>query len=285
MNRLVIRTMKKNDISFAARCTSGEGWLTETGQDFREFLEHDARGCLIAEWKGRRCGICIATRYGDRGFIGEMIIRPAFRGKGLGSQVFRRAVDYLLKEGCRSISLDAVPRAASLYEAFGFKKICRSLRFSGSLSGAPSSRVRAMRSEDFAAVCSLDRNAFGADRSFFLRKRLGENPELANVRIDDDRITGYIFGRRRDTLIWAGPWWVERISGGGAELLQSFALGAQGAAISLGILEKNAGAVALVRALGFEDKPEASLRMVRGAVEDAPGLSPDLFAIGTPAKG
>jgi ribosomal protein S18 acetylase RimI-like enzyme len=285
VNRLAVRTMKKNDINFAARCTSGEGWLTETGQDFREFLEHDASGCLIAEWDGRRCGICIATCYGGKGFIGEMIIRPSFRGKGLGSQVFSRAVDYLLKRGCRSVSLDAVPRAASLYQAFGFRKICRSLRFSGSLSGFPSSRVRAMRSEDFAAVCALDRNAFGADRSFFLRKRLAENPGLANVRIANDRITGYIFGRRRASLIWAGPWWVERKSGDGAELLQSFALGAQGKTISLGILETNAGAVALVRALGFKEKPEASFRMVRGAVEDAPGLSPDLFAIGTPAKG
>jgi hypothetical protein len=41
----------------------------------------------------------------------------------------------------------------------------------------------------------------------------------------------------------------------------------------------------LVRELGFEEKSAASIRMVMGNVGEAPGLSPDLWAIGSAAKG
>jgi ribosomal protein S18 acetylase RimI-like enzyme len=277
--------MREDDLNFAAGCTAVEGWLAETREDFEGFLRYDARGCLIAEWDGQRAGICMATRYGGKGFIGEMIIRKEFRSRAIGPVLFARAVEYLHKQGCISISLDAVPRAVLFYESFGFRKICRSLRFYHNLSGSQSPWVRAIDAADFSTVCSLDEQAFGADRSFFLYRRLAIYPDLANIQTSNGEIEGYIFGRRRGSIIWAGPWWAKKNTGHQEALLQGLALKAANAEIHLGVLELNTNAATVVRSLGFQEKPRASVRMVLGSVRDALGLSPELYAIGTPAKG
>jgi len=288
MSRMIsplIRTMRSDDLEFAAQCTAGEGWSTETRQEFEGFLAYDAQGCFIAEWEGRKAGICMAVCYKTKGFIGEMIVRPEFRAKGLGPRLFNQAIGYLQMQGCRSISLDAVPRAASFYESVGFRRIGRSLRFSKRIVQRAASPVRPMGTVEFDRVCSLDRRAFGADRMFFLQRRLMLYPELASTRLEDGEITGYIFGRRTDAQLWAGPWWVADDAEDPAALLVEFGRGLQASEISLGVLENNTRAVTLVRELGFEEKSAASIRMVMGDAEEAPGLSPDLWAIGSAAKG
>jgi len=281
----LIRTMRSDDLDFAAQCTAAEGWHTETKQEFEGFLAYDNQGCFIAEWESRKAGICVAVRYGTKGFIGEVIVRPEFRAKGLGPRLFNQAVVYLQKQGCTSISLDAVPRAASFYESFGFRRICRSLRFSKRIVQRVAPPVRSMGTVEFDRVRSQDRRSFGADRSFFLRRRLMLYPELAGTHKEDGEISGYIFGRRTGVRLWAGPWWVAGDAVNPTSLLVEFGRGLGASEISLGVLEANTRAVTLARELGFKEKSAASIRMVMGDAGEAPGLSPDLWAIGSAAKG
>jgi len=285
LDLLGIRTMVEADLDFVASCAAAEGWLTETREEFENFLTGGPQGCLIAEWEGRRAGVCVATCYGRQGFIGELIVQRTFRGKGLGPQLFERTVHYLQNRGCRLISLDSVPRAASFYASFGFRKICRSLRFKGRIQGGSCPAVRPMKTKDFFRVCDLDQQAFGADRSFFLGRRFLTEPELAKIHIENEQILGYIFGRRRGAVLWAGPWWVSPASADKAALLQDVALEAAQREISLGVLETNAQAAALLRSLGFQEMHAPSIRMTLGAGGPGVGLSPELFAIGTAAKG
>lgn len=285
MKQLIIRTMRHDDLDFAASCTAAEGWHSETRQEFEGFLAYDAQGCFVAEYEGRRAGICVAVRCGTKGFIGELIVRPECRGKGLGRQLFSQALAYLQRRGCTSISLDAVPRAVSLYESFGFRRICRSLRFSKKINQEATPPMKPMSTEDFNRICSLDKRAFSADRSFFLLRRLMLYPELARVQSKDGEISGYIFGRRKGAQLWAGPWWVADDADDPAALLVEFGRELRASEIGLGLLEANARAAALVRRLGFQEKSAASIRMVWGNVNDAPGLSLDLWAIGSAAKG
>ncbi len=281
----MIRTMAEADLDFAASCAAAEGWLTETREEFETFLASDAPGCLIAERDGRRGGVCIASCYGRQGFIGELIVLRAFRGNGLGPQLFSRAVDYLQNRGCRLISLDSVPRATSFYASSGFRKVCRSLRFRGRIQGESRPTVRPMTSKDFFRACDLDQQAFGADRSRFLGRRFVDDPQLAKVHIENEQIVGYIFGRRRSAVMWAGPWWVSPAAVDKAALLHTLARDAGELEINLGVLETNKEAVALLRSLAFQEKPASSIRMIFGAGEEGVGLSPELYAIGTPAKG
>jgi ribosomal protein S18 acetylase RimI-like enzyme len=280
-----IRTMRREDAEAAARWTGEAGWATEVREEFDLFLGHDAAGCFFAESGGRPAGVCVATSYGDMGFIGELLVDKAFRGGGVGPALFDRAIAYLNALDCRSISLDAVPRAVFYYMSRGFRVVCRSLRLLGVPSASVGEGVRPVTAADLPAIYEIDRRAFGGDRSFFLERRLGLAPELAWLKVSDGRIAGYVFGRRLPDLAWAGPWWADPDDPDPGALLAAFAVGAGTPEVRLGVLGSNARALALVTALGLVAGPRPSYRMVLNGGGGSPGLDPSLLAIGTAAKG
>lgn len=281
---LTIRGMRRGDAAHAARWAEVEGWATEVAEEFELFLEHEAAGCFLAESGGRPAGVCVATSYGDAGFIGELLVDPACRGGGAGPALFDRAVAYLEGRGCRTVSLDAVPRAVPFYETRGFRPVCLSLRLRGALSGWIEPGIRPVTAADLPAIRGIDRRAFGGDRSFFLERRASLYPDLAWLKTSAGRVTGYVFGRRRQGFAWAGPWWSDPDDPDPASLLAAFASGAGGAEVRLGVLEANDLAVTIVFALGFTAGPKPSLRMVRGEGGTL-GADPSLLAVGTAAKG
>ncbi len=277
--------MTGSDLDFAASLTAGEKWVTETREEFEGFLEHDPAGCWVGEFEGLPAAVCVGTVYGDRGYVGEMIVVPGLRPLGFGREMFGHVIDDMKRRGCRSISLDSVPRASAFYESVGFRPVCRSLRLTKALSGAQTEKVRPMAPSDLDEVLAIDRKAFGADRSFFLRRRLKLYPELSSVQFENGGLTGYLFGRRRGGLVWAGPWWVSPGTSDPSALLRAFGAGTGASDLLMGVLESNTTAVSLARALGLRERGHASVRMVLGDPVAAIGLSPDLMAIGSAAKG
>ena len=279
-----VRPMQHSDLDFAAACTAAEGWISETRQVFEGFYAHDPNGCLFAEIDGRPIGICVATPYGESGFIGELIVLPEMRGRGVGSQLLAHAIETLHHRGVQNIFLDGVSAAVPLYERAGFRKVCRSLRFSGVIQGTPHPHVRAMCAGDLEAVCDLDCQAFSADRSFFLQRRLSLYPKLCKVLERDGGIAGYIMGRRGTEWASAGPWVVRPDIDRPGDLLESLAMEVGGLGLGVGVLETNTDAVGTVRLLGFAERADPPWRMVLG-LSGHLGSSNMCYAVGSPAKG
>jgi ribosomal protein S18 acetylase RimI-like enzyme len=284
IENLVIRSMKADDLDFAASCTAAEEWVSEDRSTFESFFQHDPNGCLIAEQHGKPLGICIATSYGHSGFIGELIVQPAARGQGLGATLLNWGVAYLHSQGAATIYLDGVLEAVPLYERIGFKKICRSLRFSGKLKGKRHPAVRLMKKSDLPAVFELDRRMFGADRSFFLARRLEVFPQLCQVLMENETLGGFIMGRQGDDWVSASPWVVSDNTLDPQRLLESLVCENKGIPISAGILASNKTAVNLVRKLGFTSRRKSPWRMALGTSADL-GASIYCLAIGSAAKG
>ena len=281
---MIIRPMEPADLDFAASCTAAEGWATETRVELEGLFAHDPRGCLLAEVEGRRAGICVATGYDAFAFVGELIVAKELRGRGVGRALLEHAIAYLEGRGLRSVCLDGVPAAVPLYERLGFRRVCRSLRFSGRVRGGLRPQVRRLRAEDLPAVQALDRQAFGADRAFFLRRRLEVYPELGWALEAGDGIAGFILGRRGRGVVAAGPWVVRPEVARPADLLESLTAAAGEIDLSVGVLESNAAAVATLRALGLAERVEPPWRMVRGPAV-APAGQALAYAIGSAAKG
>jgi ribosomal protein S18 acetylase RimI-like enzyme len=282
--RWIIRSMQMADLAFAAECTAAEGWASETYATFEGFYQHDPNGCFLAELAGRPAGICIATPYGRSGFVGELIVRPEARGRGIGAALLNHAVEYLRRHGAVTVYLDGVVKAVPLYERNGFRKICRSLRFSGTLGGESRSDVRAMRTDDLPAVFALDRQAFGVDRSFLLARRLQLFQDLCQVMVEDGKLTGYILGRRGEGWAAAGPWVIAQEARAPLRLLESLARQVGDVSISVGVLETNRRAVELIRSLGSAVRQDSPWRMALGPSGDL-GASPLCFAVGAAATG
>ncbi|NJD59792.1 MAG: hypothetical protein C3F13_16775 [Anaerolineales bacterium] len=279
-----IREMHEADLDFAAECTANEGWLSEDRTTLEGSIKFDPHGCFIAEQNNRPAGMCIATQYGKSGFIGELIVHSDQRGKNLGARLLKQSIAYLKEGQAETIYLDGVLKAVPLYEWHGFRKVCRSWRFSANLDGRSSRNVRPMKVADLEQVCELDMAAFGADRSFFIRRRLEIYPELSYVMEENEKINGYITGRGYPERLYAGPWIVEEKIENPQDLLLSLALQARGRPISVGVLDVNLKACALVRSLGFEARDDSPWRMSLGWPDDL-GTSPTCFAIGSAAKG
>ena len=284
MNNLAIYQMVPEDLPLAASYTSAEGWLSEDLITFKGFYQHDPAGCLLARLEGQPVGIGVATSYGESGFIGQLIVRPDFRGQGIGAKLLEHAINYLRVQGAKTIYLDGVPNAVSLYERYGFRKVCRSLRYSGVINAMQDRGIRPLLAKDLPSVYLLDRQAFGADRSDFLAHRLRYYPNLCKVIVDGDHVSGFILGRQGDRWFAAGPWVVSNRTSRPESLLESLACEAGETPLNLGILESNRRRVELVASLGFEARPDPPWRMALGPSKDL-GASPTCLAIGSAAKG
>jgi len=284
LNHFSIRQMRKDDLAYAAECTSAEGWVSEGLTTLEGFYLRDPHGCCLAEIDQQPVGVCIATSYGRSGFIGELIVKPEARGRGVGAQLLNRGMQILCDQGAEAIYLDGVLRAVDLYERHGFRKLTRSWRFSGQLPGKLHPQVRLMSADDLEQVLKLDESYFGADRSFFLRRRFQLFPDLSYVLMHGSEITGYILGRQGTGWLSAGPWVVREQSANIEALLHAIALHAEDISISLGVLDTNREALELLRSFGFAERSDSPWRMVWGKGGDL-GASPGCYAVGSAAKG
>ncbi len=281
---LLIREMRREDLDFAARCTAAEGWVSEGLSTLEGFFLYDPHGCFLAEILGQPVGICFAVSYAKSGFIGELIVVPEAREKGVGARLLNHAVHFLSLRGAEAVYLDGVLKAVELYERNGFHKVTRSWRFAGQIPGKLHQSVRQMSAGDLLAVSKLDRSFFGADRSFFLSRRFQLFPELSYVMVDGDQISGFILGRSGAEWLSAGPWVVKERLENLQALIQAIALHAAGKAISLGILDLNRQAIDLVHSLGFVERNDSPWRMVWGKGGEL-GASSQCYAVGSAAKG
>jgi GNAT superfamily N-acetyltransferase len=276
--------MVPSDLGFAARCAIDVGWASTTEEQFAAFLAYDPEGCFVAEEKGARIGICIAINYGEFGFVGNLIVVKEMQGRGVGRQLLDRAIAYLHGCGTSDILLDSVPAAVSLYERAGFSHVCPSLRFSGPIRGQVTPQVREIQARDLEAVRELDREAFGADRWFFLEHSWSLYPRLGKVLEQEGEIAGFILGQAGHGVVGVGPWVARPGTESAGLLLRSLAEAANGLPLSLGVLETNVAAVQFIRSLGMKEKQPPSYRMALRPSAHV-GSSPQCWAVGSPAKG
>jgi ribosomal protein S18 acetylase RimI-like enzyme len=276
--------MQASDLAFASSLTLGEGWHSETLEEFQGFYAHDPDGCLIAEQAGRRVAIGVATAYADLGFLGQIVVASELRGQGIGDRMVGALLACLRSRGVRSVYLDATRAGVPLYEAHGFRKVQPSLRYAGKLRGAAHAYVRPMREADLQAVCALDRQWWGADRGFFLQRRWRLHPDLCHVLEQDGAVQGYVMARRRGEKLWIGPWCAAARVEEPEALLGALAEPGATVQVHAGVLASSARAIRAFDRLELAPGAEPPWRMVHGP-DAALGQGSEVLANGTSAKG
>ena len=280
---VTFQTMTTDDQEFFLGLIDTVGWgLTEA--DYRRMLEFSPGGMFKATVGGVDVGVVVTVEYGDAAWVGNLVVAPGARGRGVGEALMRRAMDHLLGRGVRSIRLDSVRKAIPLYRRLGFREEYWSLRYSGKASRSRVAGVEPTLGRDLDAVEELDRAYFRARRGRLLRLVYEAYPGLCYAYWEGGTLTGYIMAKDGSDSFRVGPWICRPGHVEAAEaLLRSVMNKRVGEAVWVGCPEGNRSSVAVLTRNGFTALP-SSLRMcfgVCGVHEDVGGV----YGLGGPDKG
>lgn len=193
-----IRAMTGEELPLAMEWAAREGWNPGL-HDAACFYAADPDGFLLGELAGEPIGCISAVRYGNEfGFIGLYIVRPEFRARGFGIQLWRAAMERLAG---RNVGLDGVVAQQANYAKSGFRLAFRNVRYLGVVNRAAENDelprgVIAASAVPFAEVAAYDHAIFPAPRDAFLKSWLMQPEAGAFVAVEEKGLGGYVVVRR-----------------------------------------------------------------------------------------
>ena len=193
-----VRPMTRDEVDLLVEWAALEGWNPGL-HDADAFWSADPDGFVAAEHDGEVVGGGSIVTHGPRyGFMGFFIMRPEFRGQGLGRELWftrrNRLLDRL--EPGAAIEMDGVFAMEPFYAAGGFVTQHRDLRFGGTATahdGAPAGAIHVVNAADvpFEVIEAYDRAHFAGERTAFLRRWLAPPDGHALAVADADGCRGY----------------------------------------------------------------------------------------------
>jgi GNAT superfamily N-acetyltransferase len=186
---LTIEPMTQKEVDIAIAWAQKEGWNPGI-HDAECFYHADPNGFYAAKLDGEIAGTISLVKYpGDFVFEGLYIVKPQFRGRGIGSQIQRYALN-LCKDS--NLGLDGVVAMQKKYTQYGFKYAYNNSRYAGTAQDKPSRQCRPIQRKDFSEIAAFDLECFGYDRSKFLDCWLFQK-DAASLSIHSEK-TGIISG-------------------------------------------------------------------------------------------
>jgi len=250
---LVIRNMTRPEVDGLVGWAVREGW--NPGLNEAEiFWATDPDVFIAAELEGELIGGGAVTSYqGEFGFMGFFIVRPEFRGRGLGNTLWHARRERLLarlRPGA-SIGLDGALAMQDYYAKGGFVFSHHNLRFRAEIPARPvaptvgDEDIVPLAEVPFDQVLDYDRSCFPAPRATFLKGWLSQ-PEAAALGCRrDGNLSGYGVVRRCGQGYRIGPLFADDAQAAQA-LYGRLAESAAGGPLFLDAPENNPAALELV---------------------------------------
>jgi ribosomal protein S18 acetylase RimI-like enzyme len=185
-----IREMARHEVDLAISWATAEGWNPGI-HDAETFYRTDPHGFFLGILDGKPVASISAVAYGDSyGFLGLYIVKPTFRGRGLGIEIWNRGMEYL--QG-RNIGLDGVLAQQKLYERSGFRPCCRSLRYQGEGTGLGSkvAGIEYLSEVPLDDLMAYDDQFFPEPRHLFIESWIRQPEGTALGSYSDGSLTGY----------------------------------------------------------------------------------------------
>ena len=211
----VTRTMSRDEVALAIEWAAQEGWNPGL-HDAEAFPAADPQGFFIGTVQGEPVATISVVKYEPGfAFLGLYIVRPQWRGQGLGWKLWQHA---MATARGRLTGLDGVVAQQANYRKSGFELAWRNVRYEGH-GGVPSpidARVVDLTDVPFDAVCAYDRAYFPAERAGFLRAWLAQPDAAARGWVEGGQLQGYGLVRRCRSGWKIGPLFAdgERIAEG-----------------------------------------------------------------------
>lgn len=254
--------MRPEHIPDGLRLCRAAGW-NQTARDWARFFDSTPDGARVATIEGRVVGTAATVRYGDAcAWIGMVLVDPAARGRGIGTQLFDEALGLL--SDIPVVRLDATPAGYPLYRKRGFvedHRVHRMTNTSPATRQSVAAGVRTIRPDGLARMLPLDAAAFGAARESMLRWMLEGAPQMAWLAEDGTRVRGFVLGRHGHAFDHVGPVVAEDVDTAAA--LTVAALAVTSRPVVIDATPHVPGWQERLRSLGFVEQREL-IRMTKG---------------------
>jgi GNAT superfamily N-acetyltransferase len=253
---LEIRQMHRAEVDDLVAWAAREGWNPGL-HDAELFWNTDPDAYIAAVLDDELIGGGAITSYnGEYGFMGFFIVRPEFRGRGLGNQLWHARRERLLarlKPGA-SIGLDGVFEMQDYYAKGGFVFSHRNIRFRGEVpSGRTASPAQSGADEivpladlPLSALLDYDRTCFPAPRPAFLKGWIAQPDALALGCVQGGDLCGYGVVRRCGDGCKIGPLFANDAATA-RRLFDRLCVFAAGGAVFIDAPENNPAVLELIR--------------------------------------
>jgi predicted GNAT family acetyltransferase len=196
--------MSVSDIPFAVKLSSQEKWGTPPS-DFMRILRLGPHGSFVAFDGNSRVGMITTMTFGkELAWIGNVIVDKNHRGKHIGQDLMNYAIDHLTKLQIRHIGLYCFTDNVGFYRRLGFVggmhfvRLRRPRRIPSLFENEPG------KQPSLPQVLSLDRRAFGADRSKLIRSWIRDK-SAACFGFTNGRTSGFLLVKGYSTMFDFGP--------------------------------------------------------------------------------
>ncbi|MDZ8032830.1 MULTISPECIES: GNAT family N-acetyltransferase [unclassified Nostoc] len=199
----VVRPMKRSEMDLAITWAATEGW-NPGKYDAQSFYQTDESGFFLGELNGEPVGCISAVAYDPHfAVIGFYVVKPQFRGQGLGIKIWKTAMDYLGAD--RNIGLDGAVAQQDNYKKSGFKIAYNHIRYEGVGGGVVPAGIVDLKTVPFEDLVAYDRQFFPSKRSLFLQHWIEQPESIAFGFLKNGSLAGYGVIRPAHTGFRVGP--------------------------------------------------------------------------------
>lgn len=249
-----IGPMRAAEVLLLDDMAAAEGWNPGLADiDIAWDIDPDA---FIALRRGDELvgGGTIFSYEGRFGFMGLFIVRPEFRGAGLGTVLWHHRLDRLrqrLNPGA-SIGMDGVFAMVPFYERGGFKLAWRDLRFEGLAQGARDPVALTLAQVDFDELDRYDQRHVPTPRRRFLERWVNQPGAGVAALCEGGALVGYGVVRPCRVGHKIGPVFADRPDLA-ETLVRSLMARVEGQRVQLDVPQANAAAVDMALRLGLAE--------------------------------
>lgn len=200
-----VQKMSVDDFAFAVRLTDTMNW-NMVEEDFQFMTDLEPDGCFIIWDESERIGVATTISYGKVGWLGNVIVREEYRGRGAGSFLVKHALDFLIKQDVEAIGLYAYKNKISFYQRLGLEYDSDFIVLKGKPdSSSEQVHLRDAIKNDEREIIDLDHFCFGAARHKLLTPILDDSNNVCYVSLEKKSIRGFVVAKVYSGMAEVGP--------------------------------------------------------------------------------